>query len=34
VGDPLEVDEKKLKFEGVVRVRVLCKDAKKLMEIL
>jgi hypothetical protein len=28
VGDPLEVDEKKLKFEGVVRVRALCKDAK------
>jgi hypothetical protein len=34
VGDPLDVDEKRLKSEGVVRVRVLCKDATKLMAIL
>jgi hypothetical protein len=30
LGDPLEVDEKKLMFEGVVRVRVLSKDALKI----
>jgi hypothetical protein len=25
VGDPVEVDEKSLRSEGVVRVKVLCK---------
>jgi hypothetical protein len=30
VGDPVEVDEKSLKSEGVVRVKVLCKDALKI----
>jgi hypothetical protein len=31
VGDPLEVDEKSLKSKGVVRVRVYCKDATKIV---
>jgi hypothetical protein len=30
VGDPIEVDEKFLKSEGKVRVKVLCKDATEV----
>jgi predicted acylesterase/phospholipase RssA len=30
VGDPIEVDDNFLRFEGKVRVKVLCKDAMKV----
>jgi hypothetical protein len=30
VGDPIEADEKILKSDGKVKVKILCKDAMKL----
>jgi hypothetical protein len=30
VGGPVEVDDKLLKAEGIIRVKVLCKDAIKI----